>query len=283
MSWNTNLALKKTLEDYCDARDAVRSLYEHGIKAIQDSCELAKQTLPHGISGYCMPRDSIGEVFTRIDSSYWNTALDLTKLSTIMDAKAMKQFRDSLGTKDMPEFTIDNVQATFLDMFQKRDEMFARGCWEVFRAIQPGQYVSNDRDPYGIPANARLILSYWFENNYSDGRRVRYHKSDTINDVDRIFRVLDGKLPNDRGLESELNGFFAKHPEEMFENEYFKVRAFKNHNGHIWFKRADLVDKVNDQIARYCGGNALPDVSQNKHHRPRPTERYEAGVPHGSV
>lgn len=267
---NTDLALKKTLQDYCDNRDAVRAMYDHGLKALKDAEALCKTVLRYGMSGYCQPRDSREQVFTQLDGRYWTDALDLTKLSTIMDAKSMKQFRDSLGTKDMPDFTMDNVESTFISMFQQKDEMFARGCWEVFRSINPGKYVSNDKEPYGIPANKRLIMSYWFSPNYSSGRRVCHHRTDTINDVDRIFRVLDGKQPNPRGFESELNEFLGKTPDEMFENEYFRVRAFANQNGHIWFKRADLVDKLNDQIALHCGP-ALPDVGEYKHHKPRPT------------
>lgn len=278
-----DVALKKTLQDYCDSRDKVRSMYAHGIKALQDAQEISKGVLEYGIGGYIMPRDSESEVLRRIDASYWRAALDLTKLSTIMDATAMKQFRDALDTKDMPDFTMDSVQATFLEMFQKRDEMFGRGCWEVFRKIKPGRWVSNDKEPFKI-GTGRIVMSFWMESRvWCDYPRLNYSNRDTVNDVDRIFRVLDGKPPNPGGLESALNGFFKDNPTEAFENEYFRVRGFANGNAHIWFLRHDLVDKLNSVIADYCGGNALADATENTHHRPRPTERYEPGVPHGSV
>lgn len=282
MSIRTDVALKKTLGEYCDARDKVREMYKHGCKALRDAESMMRESIPYGISGYAQPRDSESEVLRRIDAQFWRHALDLTKLSTIMDAKAMQQFRNELETDKMPEFTLESVQATFLDMYQSRDEMFGRGCWEVFRSIKPGRYVSNDKEPYKIPANARVILGFWFESNWSKGRRVNYSRTDTVNDVDRIFRVLDGKEPNPRGFESELNAFFAKHPDEMFENEYYRVRCFANGNAHIWFIREDLVDKLNKTIAEYCGPG-LPDTSQHTHHRPRPTSDYEAGVRAGSL
>ena len=282
MSIMRDVALKKTLQDYCDNRDAVRNLYAHGRKAISDAEKLANETLRYGITGNAHPRDSIEEVFRSMDGRYWADALDLTKLSTIMDAKAMKVFRDSLGTKEMPEFTMDNVEATFLEMYQSRDEMFSRGCWEVFRSIKPGRWVSNDKEPYSIP-KGRIVLEWWFESSkWSTYPRTNYSKSDTIKDVDRIFRVLDGKQPHPRGFESELNDFFKNNPTDRFENEYFKVRAFANGNAHIWFRRGDLVDKLNGVIAEYCGP-ALPDVGQSSRHTNRPTSAYEGAVPHGSV
>lgn len=283
MSLKQSLALKKTLLDYCDSRDEVRSMYKHGIKALRDSIEQSKKVIEYGIGGYVMPRDSEEEVLRRIDANYWRAALNLTKLSTIMDATAMTKFQNALDTKEMPDFTMQAVESTFLEMYQNRDEMFGRGCWEVMRKIKPGRYVSNDKEPFGIP-KGRIVLTMWFEsskwNNYP---RVNYSMRDTINDVDRIFRVLDGKQPNPQGFESELNGFFKENPDERFENEYFRVRGFANGNAHIWFRRGDLVDKVNDVIAKYCGGNAIPDATQHTRHQQRPAERYEPGVPHGSV
>jgi hypothetical protein len=283
MSLSHDVALKKTLEDYCESRDAVRSLYAHGRKALHGAESLARETIQYGISGSSQPRDSEDEVNRSIDASYWRAALDLTKLSTIMDATAMTTFRNALGTREMPEFTIDTVQATFLEMFQNRDEMFGRGCWEVMRKIKPGRYVSNDKEVFGIP-KGRIVLTFWFDSSkWTTVPRTNYSMHDTINDVDRIFRVLDGEPPNPSGFETELNQFFKEHPTDRFENEYFKVRAFANGNAHIWFRRGDLVDKLNDVIAAYCGGNALPDGTERTHHKQRPTSAYEGGVPHGSV
>ena len=283
MSLNHNVALKKTLQDYCDSRDKVRSMYAHGIKALRDSQELSKQVLEYGIGGYIMPRDSRDEVLRRIDASYWRAALNLTKLSTIMDATAMTKFQNALDTKDMPDFTMDAVQATFLEMYQNRDEMFGRGCWEVMRKIKPGRYVSNDKEIFGI-GKGRIVLGYWFESRvWCEYPRCNYSMRDTINDVDRIFRVLDGKQPNPSGLESELNGFFKEHPTEAFENDYFRVRGFANGNAHIWFLRHDLVDKLNDVIADYCGGNALADGTERTRHTPRQTEPMTGPARHGSI
>jgi hypothetical protein len=41
------------------------------------------------------------------------------------------------------------------------------------------------------------------------------------------------------------------------ENDYVSIRTFMNGNGHVTFKRIDLVDKMNRIIAKHYPG-ALP-------------------------
>lgn len=41
------------------------------------------------------------------------------------------------------------------------------------------------------------------------------------------------------------------------ENEYLQIRVYKNGNGHVTFKRPELVDRMNLIIAKHFPG-ALP-------------------------
>jgi hypothetical protein len=79
----------------------------------------------------------------------------------------------------------------------------------------------------------------------------------------RVFHVLDGKpepdcrggiwhLLNSAGLSSYSAG------QGTAENEYLQIRVFKNRNGHITFKRPDLVDQMNKILAKHYP-NALPE------------------------
>jgi predicted RNA methylase len=45
-------------------------------------------------------------------------------------------------------------------------------------------------------------------------------------------------------------------------SDYFRVKAFKNGNLHVWFLRDDLVEKVNQLLADYYGA-ALGDASED--------------------
>jgi len=47
---------------------------------------------------------------------------------------------------------------------------------------------------------------------------------------------------------------------EVFTCEYFTIRAYKKGSAHITFTRPDLVEKVNDIIARHYPGALPPKV-----------------------
>jgi hypothetical protein len=86
------------------------------------------------------------------------------------------------------------------------------------------------------------------------GLQIRIGAGDKINDVDRIIKTLDGKQFKARETEYAMNTAF--NDGAVFEDDYYRAKAFKNGNLHIEFKRADLLDGLNEQIALYYG-NAL--------------------------
>ena len=71
------------------------------------------------------------------------------------------------------------------------------------------------------------------------------------NDVDRVFKTLDGKKYVERSLSCAMNTAFQDGG--YYEDEYFAAKAYKNGNLHLRFKRADLVEKVNLIIAKRYG------------------------------
>ena len=169
----------------------------------------------------------------------------------IMDGEAKNAFQDSLRNEP-PEFTVDNIRSIFLTLHQDADAMFNRGIVNTFKRFST-EHKTNTREPFKI--SKRCVLTYVFCKSWQGYPQVREYSNGMINDIDRVFRVLDGKKHTERQLETAING--AMKAGITYEDEYFKVRGFKNGNGHIEFKRADLVDKVNDIIAEHYGSNAL--------------------------
>lgn len=69
----------------------------------------------------------------------------------------------------------------------------------------------------------------------------------------RVFRVLDGKPEADyrQGCYVQLGAVFRTQTEwpKSDRNDYFELRPFRNGNGHLCFKRLELV--MNAIIARH--------------------------------
>lgn len=73
-----------------------------------------------------------------------------------------------------------------------------------------------------------------------------------------MLRVLDGKPEADirTGWYAQM-GKQNRTTDPEPEDEYLRVKSFRNGNGHVTFKRPDLVDRMNLIIAKHYPG-ALP-------------------------
>lgn len=193
------------------------------------------------------------------DTDVWSHIVALTDLQRLMDKKAKDELTRQLQT-DPPEVTVENVIATLETFLAQAGTIFRRGIAECFSDLDR-RFRSHD----GWKIGSRVILSFAFD-GYG---RWNYHRNhrDTLTDIERTFLVLDGVEPPPDyagiiGLLEARRGWGAH--QTFVENSYFRVRAFKNGNAHIWFKRDDLVEKVNKLLGEYYGApipeDREPDV-----------------------
>lgn len=256
----TDVALRKTLEDFCEARDKVRGLIESGYRALDlAECECNEQA-HHCFPYDAHPRGSLQDSLKSLDANFWRKFLEYTGVTALFDAKALNEFRDQIAKHKSPPFTIDNIDATYAEFYQNREAMFARGVYEVFRKLDRKAWKTNDRERFRL--GPKLVLEFWFSPRWrSGGLEVRYGVRDgEMNDIDRVFRMLGGIKYTAGALRDALNAHFVDQHATPFENELFKIRGFLNGNAHVWFKRLDLLDKVNETIGEYCDGRAVPDA-----------------------
>lgn len=254
MSMSTSVAIPTTLTDLLQARN-------DALRLIADACritDMAKQLLEQ-YGPYLMPRgaqapESQERVRSELDCSMWRRALDLTGFKQLMDAQAVAEFEKSLGS-GAPEFTEANIRATFIDLRINAESMFRRGVFNVFRYLSD-DYRTNAVEPFRI--GRKVVMSYMIRHSYRRGLAINHSGADKLNDLDRVFQVLDNKPFQPRALESAMNAVFEDGP--LFESDYYRARAFKNGNLHLEFKRLDLLDKVNEQIADFYADGALPDA-----------------------
>ncbi|MCS6515129.1 DUF4942 domain-containing protein, partial [Burkholderia thailandensis] len=73
-----------------------------------------------------------------------------------------------------------------------------------------------------------------------------------LDDLTRVCCILDGKPEPDH--RHGADGLFSEAPQARrteAENAYFHLRFFKNGNGHLTCKRLDLVEKMNQILAKH--------------------------------
>lgn len=80
---------------------------------------------------------------------------------------------------------------------------------------------------------------------------------DCLVDLERMLHLLDGKpIPDNR---FDITRRLGDHIHEnrhsnRYEDEMFAIKYFQKGTAHITFKRPELVDKLNDIIAKHYPG-----------------------------
>lgn len=199
------------------------------------------------------PSGELVDEFTKVvDASAWQYLLDASGLRTFMDTKAREEWNSAIGNRKTPPLNLDNIEATFQQLYHSRGDMVERGVIEVFRTLS-WCYKSNLPEKFG----KRVVITYL---NSFHGR-----SQDKVDDLVRALCLLDGKPEPDHreSVGTKIRSrYFRQDKLEPVEHEYFTIKLFKNSNGHLIFKRMDLVDKLNAIVAKHYPG-ALPPPSRN--------------------
>jgi hypothetical protein len=180
-----------------------------------------------------------------VDATAWRYLMQESGMRSLMSASKRSDFDDQVGKSLMPELTREAVYATFGALHEARAEMFDQGVIECFKKLS-WAYKTNLPQKFG----KRIIVSYV---TYLYGINTR--AADQLDDLMRVFHVLDDKPEADhrQGCYVELGAAFREQSAwpKTYENDYFELRLFRNGNGHVSFKRSDLIDAMNAVIARH--------------------------------
>jgi len=255
MSIWQDVALPKDLDDYLSERDRIREQVAQGYETLKQADADMSKSLRHGLDGRSMPWNRLDQAMADIDRKFWRLAFDLTGFRQYMDAEAHKQFEQDLKKAAPPEFTRENIIATFGDLMQSADDMWRRGVVNLFRALD-GHYQTNNAFKIG----SKIIIEAGTQPRFMGGQEVRFGmQGDRINDLDRVLRTIDGEEHESRALESAMNEQFKDY--EDYRDARIKARTHKNGNIHMWFRQQHHIDRINKIIAEHFG-ETLPDGSK---------------------
>lgn len=200
----------------------------------------------------------------------WHYVVDRCGMQQLMDAQAKKELDDQLRYvpdrtrngrggelitkeevgKGAPPFTAESVRATLARFAGDAGMIWRRGIANAFSQLDR-RFRSHD----GFKVGSRVVLTYFAD---SSGHIRTYDRAgETFRDIERTFHILDGRDPRHARsdflyqIDQERRGWGPRQSEH--ENPYFRVRVYKNGNGHLWFTRDDLVELVNKELGAYYG------------------------------
>ncbi|MCW6569697.1 DUF4942 domain-containing protein [Yersinia ruckeri] len=198
-------------------------------------------------------RDTAMKAITRnLDRSIWRDLMKRSGMLSLMDAQSRDQWYNSLEKEDIPEISEANILSTFEQLHQSKDEVFERGVINVFKSLS-WDFKTNSPCYFGkkIIVTGLVKCDRWgFSLNWGWQR-------DRLADLERMLMILNGQpIPDSR---EDVTRRLGDHIHENkhsthYEDAMFKVKYFQKGTAHITFKHLELVDKLNDIIAkRYPG------------------------------
>ncbi|EBS3320931.1 DUF4942 domain-containing protein [Salmonella enterica] len=205
------------------------------------------------------PEENRKNISRFADRKIWHRLMTDTGMYTFMSSCQCDEWNKQLKSETCPEITLDNVLATFRHMNARKMQTFEQGLIDVYRNLS-WDYKTNNPCRLGKRIIVSNLLYRW-----SDGHVSLDHSGrEKIDDLARPFYLLEGRnIPDFRHSTGTLYSDFLGagiNVGELFDGEYFTVRGFLKGTVHITFKSPDLVEKLNDIIARHYPGALPPRV-----------------------
>ncbi|HEJ7014026.1 TPA: DUF4942 domain-containing protein [Serratia marcescens] len=198
------------------------------------------------------PDKAIQLITRNIDRSIWRDLMMKSGMLALMDAEAREQWYKNLEEGDLPAINEDNILSTFEQLHLNKQDVFERGVINVFRGLS-WEYKTNIPCMFGkkIIVNNLVTHNRWGFSLSWGWRR------DQLVDLERMLYLLDGKpVPDNRGdISVRLMEYIRDNPrQQIYEDELFGIRYFQKGTAHVIFKRLDLVEKMNDIVAKHYPG-----------------------------
>lgn len=193
------------------------------------------------------------ELITRnIDRSIWRDLMTKSGMLALMDAEAREQWYKNLEEGDLPAINEDNILSTFEQLHLNKKDVFERGVINVFRGLS-WEYKTNSPCMFG----KKIIVNNLVTHNRWGFSLCWGWRRDQLVDLERMLYLLDGKpVPDNRGdISVRLMEYIRDNPrQQSYEDELFGIRYFQKGTAHVVFKRLDLVEKMNDIVAKHYPG-----------------------------
>ncbi|EHT5010704.1 DUF4942 domain-containing protein [Salmonella enterica] len=198
------------------------------------------------------PEAAMKAITRNLDRSIWQDLMKKSGMLSLMDAQAREQWYNSMEKDDIPALSEANILSTFEQLHQSKGEVFERGVINVFKGLS-WDFKSNSPCKFG----KKIIVTGLVKHDRWGFGLNRGWQRDRLADLERMLMLLDGKpVPDNR---ADVTCRLGDHIHEnrhsnRYEDEMFAIKYFQKGTAHITFRRPELVDKLNDIIARHYPG-----------------------------
>lgn len=183
-----------------------------------------------------------------LDREIWRDLMKKSGMLSIMDSQARDEWYRNLEGDDIPAISEANILNTFEQLHQSKDEVFERGVINVFKGLS-WDFKTNSPCKFGTKIIVTGLVKF---DRWGFGLNWGWQR-DRLADLEHMLMLLDGKpVPDNRADVTRRLGdhIHENRHSNCYEDEMFTIKYFQKGTAHITFKRPELVDKLNDIIAR---------------------------------
>ncbi|EPN2805218.1 DUF4942 domain-containing protein [Serratia marcescens] len=201
------------------------------------------------------PETAMKAITRSIDRDIWRDLMNKSGMLSLMDAQARAEWHNSLEKEDIPAISESNILSTFEQLHKSKGEVFKRGVINTFKSLS-WDYKTNCPCKFGKKIIVEGVVKH---DQWGFGLNWGWQR-DRLADLERMLMLLDGKpIPDNREDVTRRLGdhIHSKRSSTYYEDDMFAIRYFQKGSAHITFKRPDLIEKMNDIIARHFP-SALP-------------------------
>jgi hypothetical protein len=198
-------------------------------------------------SYYSFEEDTLQTVLHKMKCQTWQGIIQKLNVRGVMDSTRRAALDKQLESGEgLPDIDTEAILDVIHGMMQQIPEFSRAVICEAFELMR------RKSDGYKSTGQAwqikdKVVLGWMVELGYSTGKlfRLCYRSEDDARTIENAFRLLDGKGPIQTHT-AEFAGVLNSSATGEGETEYFRFRAHKNGNLHLWFKRPDLVKIMNE-------------------------------------
>ena len=254
--------LRDIVEEYNEKLEAIPAVlaeFEQSVKKIEMKTSIGGSFGGSVFSHNPTPYESTLKAV--LLKSAWRHVYNGLNIETIAPAKDKKQFEMAL--ENPPEFTLDNIRASFGDYLLDPMYHILRGLAEAFSQLDPA-YKSHSKVKIGVKGlPKRVILSGlngwggWGEDRLKDvlNALASYQRKPLV-----THQEIEALLKNEDALLTAWEAKNYKNELVNFPARGVRLRRFQNGNGHLFFEPDTLLD-INRALAEFYG-EVLPDVEE---------------------
>lgn len=262
---HTGVICSTSIERIVSGRNAALAQIESLIQQIDDVSMLTRSIGGKTALDWAMKQDfrcgcwlmekrevAMKAITRNLDRGIWQDLMKKSGMLSLMDAQARDEWYRNLEGDDIPTVSEANILSTFEQLHHSKGEVFERGVINVFRGLS-WDFKTNSPCKFRTKIIVSGLVKY---DRWGFGLNWGWQR-DRLADLERMLMILDGKpVPDNRADVTRRLGdhIDANRHGPRYEDEMFVIKYFQKGTAHITFKRSELVDKLNDIIARHYPG-----------------------------